>query len=168
MATKTIKHPVVNTPLTMSIKIPLAIAYDADIAAWAQEQARFLRAGRFDLLDIEHIAEEIGDLAKSEKRELMNRLVQLLSHLLKWKFQPSHRGNSWTRTIKNQRFELEEHLTENPSLRPSLTNEQWFNHAWEKSILQASAETGIDIDSFPSVCPWAIAEIMDSEWLPES
>ena len=44
--------------------------YETDLNAWANEQARLLRAGRFDLLDIEHIAGEIEDVGKSEQREL--------------------------------------------------------------------------------------------------
>lgn len=32
----------------------MAISYLTDVVAWANEQARLLRAGRFDLLDIEH------------------------------------------------------------------------------------------------------------------
>ncbi len=59
------------------------IAYDIDIVAWAQEQARLLRAGRFEALDIEHIAEEIEDVGKSEQRELASRLAVLLANLLK-------------------------------------------------------------------------------------
>jgi hypothetical protein len=47
--------------------------YDGDIIAWANEQARLLRAGLFSQLDIEHIAEEIEDVGKSEKRELRKR-----------------------------------------------------------------------------------------------
>jgi hypothetical protein len=35
------------------------ISYDADVVAWANEQARLIRAGRFDQLDLEHIAEQI-------------------------------------------------------------------------------------------------------------
>ena len=42
-------------------------AYDEDVLAWSQEQARLIRAGRFDLLDVEHIAEEIEDVGKSEQ-----------------------------------------------------------------------------------------------------
>ena len=34
-------------------------SYDGDIIAWANEQARLLRSGQFNQLDIEHIAEEI-------------------------------------------------------------------------------------------------------------
>jgi hypothetical protein len=37
----------------------ITISYDADVVAWASEQARLIRAGRFDQLDLEHIAEEI-------------------------------------------------------------------------------------------------------------
>lgn len=44
----------------------VSISYDTDVVAWASEQARFLRAGRFDLLDLEHLAQEIEDVGKSE------------------------------------------------------------------------------------------------------
>jgi hypothetical protein len=42
----------------------MSIAYEQDIVAWANEQAAFIRAGRFDLLDLENIAEEIEDVGK--------------------------------------------------------------------------------------------------------
>ena len=78
----------------------MTTAYEKDIVAWANEQAGFIRAGRFDLLDLENIAEEIEDVGKSEKRELASRIAVLLSHLLKWQFQSGRRGASWQRTIK--------------------------------------------------------------------
>ena len=34
------------------------VKYDQDIVAWANEQAALLRAGRYELLDIEHIADD--------------------------------------------------------------------------------------------------------------
>ena len=46
-----------------------------------------LRAGKLSALDIEHIAEEIEDVGKSEKRELSSRMAVLLSHLLKREYQ---------------------------------------------------------------------------------
>jgi hypothetical protein len=55
----------------------MGIAYEKDIVAWANEQANFIRSGRFDLLDLEHIAEEIEDVGKSEQRELENRMAIL-------------------------------------------------------------------------------------------
>ena len=52
---------------------PAKPGYDEDVILWAQEQARLLREGRFSELDIEHIADEIEDVGKSEKRELASR-----------------------------------------------------------------------------------------------
>jgi len=71
------------------------ISYETDIVAWANEQAQLVRAGRFELLDLEHIAEEIEDVGKSEQRELASRMTILLAHLLKWQFQPEQQGRSW-------------------------------------------------------------------------
>ena len=78
-------------------------AYDKDVILWSQEQARLLRAGRFSELDIEHLADEIEDVGKSEKRELASRMAVLLAHLLKWRVQPKNRGASWRATINDQR-----------------------------------------------------------------
>src|SRR5260364_115065 len=77
--------------------------YEQCIVAWANEQAEFIRSGQLDLLDRAHIADEIEDVGKSERRELANRMAVLLAHLLKWQFQPGRRGASWQRTIKEQR-----------------------------------------------------------------
>ncbi len=80
-----------------------AIRYEDDVVTWSTEQARLLREGRFDLLDIAHLAEEIEDVGKSEQRELANRMAVLLANLLKWQRQPTRRGASWQITIRNQR-----------------------------------------------------------------
>jgi len=56
------------------------ISYETDIVAWANEQARLVRTGQFELLDLEHIAEEIEDVGKSEQRELASRMAILKSH----------------------------------------------------------------------------------------
>src|ERR1700737_4467338 len=56
-------------------------AYDEDVFAWAFEQARFLREGRFDLLDIEHLADEIDDVWKTELRELIKQISALFVSL---------------------------------------------------------------------------------------
>ena len=66
----------------------MQIRYEQDIVAWAHGQAKLLREGRLDALDLEHLAEEIETMSASEKRELKNRFAMLLQHLLKWEFQP--------------------------------------------------------------------------------
>lgn len=62
--------------------------YERDFFAWANQQAALLRAGQFAEADIEHIAEEIESMGRSEKRELLSWLATLLMHLLKWQAQP--------------------------------------------------------------------------------
>ena len=59
----------------MPVKSPL---YDRDFYAWSREQAELLRAGKLDRADIEHIAEEIDSMGRTEKRELVSRLSVLL------------------------------------------------------------------------------------------
>ncbi len=105
-------------------------SYDKDVIAWANEQARLLRAGRFDALDIEHIADEIEDVGKSEKRELAGRMAVLLAHMLKWQYQPGGRGNSWRRTIKEQRNRVGLCIDQTPSLKADLRNSVWWSDVW--------------------------------------
>src|SRR5512143_3907572 len=94
--------------------------YDSDFAEWARHHAELLRAGRASEADLEHIAEEIEDMGKRERRSLHNRCVRLIEHLLKWRYQPERRGSSWTRTIILQRRSIRRLLDENPSFRTAL------------------------------------------------
>ena len=57
--------------------------YDQDFHAWANEQVQLPRAGQLTDADVEHIAQELESMGKSEKCELINRLEVLLMHLLK-------------------------------------------------------------------------------------
>ena len=139
--------------------------YETDLNAWANEQARLLRAGRFDLLDIEHLAGEIEDVGKSEQRELASRMAVLLAHLLKWQYQPERRGASWEKTIKAQRKDIRYALGESPSLEPKLQEPAWLDMVWTRAVAQAVNETGLD--AFPEVCPWAVRdEVLSETWWP--
>lgn len=143
----------------------MSIRYESDVVAWANEQASLIRARRFDLLDLEHIAEEIEDVGKSEQRELANRMAILLFHLLKWQYQPERRGGSWSRTIKEQRKRVAIALEQTPSLKPFLSDKSWLDDVWADAVARAIAET--DMDSFPEESPWTMAEIIETGWLPE-
>ena len=67
---------------------------EKDIVARANEQAQLLRSGHFGQLDIEHIADEIDDLGKSEQGELASRMAVLPAYLLKRQDQPERQGAS--------------------------------------------------------------------------
>ncbi len=138
--------------------------YERDFYAWANEQATLLRSGRLSEADIEHVAEEIETMGKTEKRELVNRLKVLLMHLLKWQFQPGGRSTSWRLTVAEQRREVVDHLADNPSLKAKLS--EAMENAYGGAILAAARETNLDLDTFPSVCPWSFDEVIDGNFLP--
>jgi hypothetical protein len=138
--------------------------YDTDIVAWANEQARLLRAGCLDRIDVEHIAEEIEDVGKSEQRELASRMAVLLAHLIKWQYQPERQGNSWRRTIRDQRNSIARRLVHTPSLQGSLNDPEWRADAWGDAVALAMAEARLD--DLPQDCPWPVAQILDPDWLP--
>ena len=140
--------------------------YETDVVAWANEQAGFVRSGRFDQLDLKHIAEEIEDVGKSEQRELASRMAVLLAHLLKWENQPARRSKSWQYTLTTQRKEVAYVISEAPSLRTKFSDERWLDIVWSKAKSQAESETGLDIETFPEVCPWPISDVLSEGWLP--
>ena len=140
--------------------------YDSDFYAWANEQAALLRAGQLSAADIEHIAEEIESMGRSEKRELMTRLKVLLMHLLKWHYQPALRGRSWRATIINQRRDVAEHLAENPSLRATIG--ETIAAAYDRAKTDATAETELDEETFPAACPWSFEQFMDPAFWPDA
>lgn len=139
--------------------------YEQDVIAWADQQAELLRAGRFDLLDIEHLAEEIEDVGKSEQRELASRMAVLLAHLLRWQYQPSRRGASREATIRVQRKALAAHLASVPSLKAMLRDSSWWTRIWADALAKAIDETGLA--AFPDACPWTLEAILDPTWLPD-
>jgi hypothetical protein len=140
--------------------------YDRDFFAWANEQAELLRSRRLSDADIDHIAEEIESMGRSEKRELVNRLAILLFHLLKWRFQPDRRGASWQATIRVQRRALTRHLGDNPSLKATLP--EAIAEAYGDAVIEAAGETGLPETMFPGACPWGFEQFMDQAFWPDA
>ncbi|MDD2725065.1 MAG: DUF29 domain-containing protein [Methylovulum sp.] len=143
------------------------VNYEEDIVAWANEQAWLVRNKKFDLLDLEHIAEEIEDVGKSEQRELASRMAVLLCHLLKWQYQPARQGASWRATIKAQRARIKRRLHKTPSLNSCLTDAEWWADAWDDARDVAEKETGIAYEKFSEQCPWEVENILSETWFPQ-
>ena len=139
--------------------------YERDFYAWANEQAALLRAGRLDSADIENIAEEIESLARSEKRELVNLLAELLLLLPKWRYQPSFRGNNWNLTITEQRYRLHHHMHDNPSLKSQLAEAMVTGYGL--ALIRAERETGLARATFPSTCPFNFDQVTSESFLPD-
>jgi hypothetical protein len=139
--------------------------YDQDFYAWTHEQAALLRAGRLSEADVGHIAEEIENMGKGEKRELVSCLRVLLLHLLRWQYQPTRRGASWEGSIINIRDELDDHLRDNPSLKSQIAGP--MEVAYRRAVVDATTETDLVRSTFPQSCPWSFDQIMDSNFYPE-
>ena len=91
--------------------------YDRDFYQWTQETAESICRGEFDRIDCEHLAEEIADMGKRDKREVRSRLTVLIMHLLKWQAPPELRERSSLRaTIVEQRRQLALVFRDSPSL----------------------------------------------------
>ncbi len=148
-----------------ALNAPVAQLYDEDFAVWTEEMARLLRAGHLDEVDIEHVAEEIEDMGKSQRDEVLNRSTVLLFHLLKWKFQSEKRSGSWRATIRTQRDEIRRGLRTSPSLRRKLRES--VAEVYQDALKRASDETGLPRRAFPAECPCTLDEILDPEFLPE-
>ena len=140
-------------------------AHEQDFYAWGITNAKLLREGKLEGIDIEHVAEELESMGKTQQRVLISRLTVLLAHLMKWQLQPELRSRSWKNTIKIQRIDLQELLQDNPSLRPQ-TGEA-LNRAYRKAKLLAAGDTDMDETSFPETCPYSFEQAMEEAFWPE-
>lgn len=138
--------------------------YDQDFYAWTKEQVKLINDKVFNKLDLVHLKEEIESMGASEVRELENRLDVLLTHLLKWKYQPNLQCRSWQLTIKEQRHRIKRRIKKMPSLKSLLP--EVFIDAYEDAIYSAMKETGLDESVFPANSPWTIEQIIDDAFFP--
>ncbi len=142
--------------------------YDTDFDTWAQDQAAALRAKDWTALDVDHLAEEIENLRKSERKAVRSHLGLLWLHLLKWVYQPEGRdryGASWQATITYTRAFIERSLEDSPSLHPELSRLAEEVYPWARR--RAAKETRLALATFPEEAPWSLDQLQDDDFLPE-
>lgn len=132
--------------------------YERDFYSWLMEQARFISEGRWSAVDRDNIAEEIESLGREQFAKLESALRVLLLHLLKWDHQPDSRSRNWELPIKEQRIVVHDVLGDNPGLQPRIT--EAIARAYRRARIEATKESGLDEDVFPSVCPYGFDEAM--------
>lgn len=150
-----------ETPTEMS---KISELYETDFYAWTIEQAKYLKDGAWDYLDISNLVEEIESLGKQQRQELRNRLGVLLGHLLKWEFQSSHRSKSWLATIREQRRRVGDLLEESPSLKPYLP--EVLEKAYQDGVDLAVRETSLNYKDFPQECLYSLEQVLDLSFFP--
>jgi hypothetical protein len=126
--------------------------YEQDILLWVEETVSKLKAKDFESLDLDNLIEEVESLGISQKKELINRLIVLLEHLLKRLYVDlPYDYNGWERTIRTQRNNLQVLIKQVPSLKTRW--ESSFIDAWEIA-LKTVREEYFQI-SFPDRWPFS-------------
>ena len=145
--------------------LPLSLLYEHDETAWLETMAQLAAEGRCAEMDQAHLSEYLSDMARRDRREVMSRLVTLLTHLLKWEHQPNHRSGSWRATIVEQRRELREVLESGTLYNHALAV---LAKAHADAIKQVAAETSLPRATFPAACPWDLDAILADDETAEA
>lgn len=139
--------------------------YETDYLKWIETTVKKLRVQDYSNIDWENLIEEIEDMGRSERRSLESNLVVVLTHLLKWQYQPAFRSGSWKGSIAEHRRRIRKAIKESPSLKSYL--EEVFTECYSDAVEQASAETELPVETFPQECPYTSTDVLDSKFLPE-
>ena len=86
-------------------------------------------------------------------------------HLLKYKYQPSQRSNSWKASIREHRRRLRKAFQVSPSLKRYFG--EVFCECYQDAREQASDETGLSVDTFPAESPFTPEATLDRDYLPD-
>lgn len=139
--------------------------YEADYLKWIETTVEKLRVQDYSNIDWSNLIEEIEDMGRSERKSLKSNLIVVLTHLLKWQYQPDFRSGSWKGSIVEHRRRIRDALKDSPSLKPYL--EEVFAQCYLDAVELASAETELPVEAFPSECLYTSAEVLDPNFLPE-
>ena len=143
--------------------------YDEDFYAWTQEQAELLRRGAAaaNALDIEHIAEEIEDLGKSELHACQSLCEHIIEHLLKLEYSGlDEPARHWRREIVEWRLQLERKLTR--SLLAKMDLQERYRYALRLLRAFEHEMPGL-MARVPAECPYSLDQILsggDEDWFP--
>ena len=143
----------------------IKLLYETDFNLWLSETVNLLRTGELNKLDLENLAEEIEDMGNSRKDALESNLIRVLQHLLKWKYQPQKRANSWKASVTEHSLRLNKAFKKSPSLKVYF--DDVLAECYQDARLIASQETGVNISIFPEVCPFNREDILNPQYLPE-
>ena len=133
------------------IAVPASPDYHADGYGWAMAQAQLLRERRFSEVDWANVIEEIESVGKSEESAVESALRVVLMHQLKWQHQVMFRSRSWASSIREHLRRFDRDLGKNPGLKHHLP--EILASAYATARIEASNETGIDLELFPAEPP---------------
>lgn len=144
--------------------------YEEDFYAWTQQQAELLRrlppAG--NQLDLEHIAEEIEDLGRSDLRAARSLCQHIIEHFLKLEYSGlEYPAEHWRDEIVEWRLQLEQILTRSVEAKLDLPSQY---RAALRLVRRLERDVPGLMSRLPRACPYTLEQIRgsaDEDWFPE-
>ena len=143
--------------------------YEADFLLWTERQAAELRGlakSRRDLpnaLDLEHVAEEIEDLGRSELNAVRSLIRNILLHLLKCATDPQARAVAhWKAEIRAFQDDLSAQFARSMGQRIDI------DALWRRAVDLARGEA-IALDqpegpNPPEACPFCVEDLVEVDF----
>lgn len=152
--------------MAIEIKTRPGTTYDADVYVWALEQAALLKERRFDELDLEHLIEEVEDLADTKLGRVLNNSRVVIEHLIKLQHSPAvDPRNGWRRTIREHRRRVQTDLT--PRIHQILEAKIPRLHAAARDDAAAGMRDCGEhaaADAVPADCPYSYEQVVGDWW----
>jgi Domain of unknown function DUF29 len=146
--------------------------HERDFYAWTRRQASELRrwaASRPNLdLDLTHIAEEIADWCKEQRKALRSWTVRILEHLILLEHSPaSEPRRHWTREAIDFRAEVAARLTRAPRADVARRLPALYDQARRQltTELERFGEAGTAARP-PEGCPYTLQQVI-GQWWPD-
>jgi hypothetical protein len=136
--------------------------YETDFCAWTQEQAAILRGTTPGTIDVDHLAEELDSMGRSEDKKVASLLRQALIHLLKIAIMPEHCDMPhWIEEIVT--FQGDAALEYSQSQRKRLE----FDKIWRVScngIRQILPSYGAEVPDLPDESPLSLDDLVAEDF----
>jgi len=157
--------------------------YNKDFYQWIMENVELLKNKEFDLVDWEHVIEELESMGRSELRSVISFMTVILEHLYKYEhFRESETmGDGWIDSIDSSRIELEWLFNDSPSLKRKALEEidiawkdavrrlvRWFEKPINKRLAKKYFGKLPTEKNFPKKCPYTFDHILNYKpWLKD-
>ena len=152
---------------------PPSQLYEADFYAWTRQQATELRRlarTRPNLpLDLEHIAEEIRDLGKSEQDAVYSLAQRIIEHFLLIEHSSAaDQRLHWADEIDGFRDQMKRKLS--PTIRRHLKRDFRAVYADGRRMVERKMRRHGEeraAAALPASCPYAVEQVL-GDWLPDT
>jgi hypothetical protein len=133
--------------------------YDTDILLWSEQQADLLRQRSANALDWDNLAEEIGDVGRSQLHAVESHLILALLHDLKAEAWPLSRDvEHWRAEARGHRDDARRHFT--PSMVQRLDVEKLYHQARRRMPAKLDETLPLPV---PDTCPATLAELLHED-----